>query len=92
MISKRKQQSKKEIEQKQEVQIMEKKHTLVQKVGSWSFLVGIVIAMAAGFWELNALIVSVLIVLGMVKEQRRFCLRQFRWLLWQQLGRECLDK
>ena len=45
---------------------IEKKHTMVQKIGSWSFLVGIVIAMAAGFWELNAFVVSVLIVLGLV--------------------------
>lgn len=45
---------------------MEKRHTLMQKIGSWSFIVGIFIAMGAGFWELNALVVSVLIVLGMV--------------------------
>ena len=66
MASKRKQLSKEERGERMEVQNMEKKHTLVQKIGSWSFLVGIVIAMAAGFWELNALIVSVLIVLGMI--------------------------
>ncbi|MBI5072333.1 hypothetical protein HZA99_00790 [Candidatus Woesearchaeota archaeon] len=65
MVSKRKQRKEK-TEQRMEVQTMENKHTLVQKIGSWSFLVGIVIAMAAGFWELNALIVSVLIVLGMI--------------------------
>ena len=45
---------------------MEKKHSMVQKVGTWSFIVGIIIAMVAGFWELNALIVSVLILLGLI--------------------------
>ncbi|MBI5003424.1 hypothetical protein HZC31_08640 [Candidatus Woesearchaeota archaeon] len=45
---------------------MERKHTIVQKIGTWSFIVGIIIAMAAGFWDLNALIVSVLIVLGLI--------------------------
>ncbi len=43
-----------------------KKHTFVQKLGTWSFIVGIIIAMAAGFWDLNAMIVSVLIVLGLI--------------------------
>ena len=44
----------------------EKRHTLVQKIGTWSFIVGIVIALGAGFFELKALIVSVLIVLGLI--------------------------
>lgn len=43
-----------------------KKHTFVQKLGTWSFIVGILIAMAAGFLDLNAMIVSVLIVLGLI--------------------------
>ena len=45
---------------------MGRKHTIVQKIGTWSFIVGIVIAMVAGFWELNAFIVSVLIILGLI--------------------------
>lgn len=47
----------------------EEKHTkptIVQKVGMWSFLIGIFIALAAGVWELSAVVVSVLIVLGLV--------------------------
>lgn len=44
----------------------EKRHTLVQKIGTWSFIVGIVIALGAGFFELKALVVSVLIVLGLI--------------------------
>lgn len=45
---------------------MEKKHTLVQKIGTWSFLIGIFIAVLAGFWELNLLVVSILILLGLI--------------------------
>lgn len=45
---------------------MEKKHTLLQKIGTWSFIGGIVIALAAGFFGLSTLVVSVLIVLGLV--------------------------
>ncbi len=45
---------------------MEKRHTLLQKIGTWSFIGGILLALAAGFWDLNSLIVSVLIFLGLV--------------------------
>jgi len=44
----------------------EKKPTLLQKIGTWSFLCGCIIAVAAGVWELSVLIVSILIVLGLI--------------------------
>ena len=45
---------------------MAKKVSAVQKLGSWAFIVGILIAIIAGFWPLDAIMTSVLIVLGLV--------------------------
>jgi len=43
-----------------------KKVSVVQKIGSWAFILGIVIALIAGFWQLNVVVTSVLIVLGLI--------------------------
>ena len=40
--------------------------SVMEKFGSWAFIIGVVIAIVAGYWPLNALITSVLIVLGLV--------------------------
>ncbi len=45
---------------------MEKRHTLLQKIGTWSFIIGIVIAVAAGLWDISPVIVSILIILGLI--------------------------
>jgi len=42
------------------------KATLLQKIGTWSFIGGCAIALAAGFWELSVLVVSILIFLGLI--------------------------
>jgi hypothetical protein len=39
---------------------------MMQKVGSWAFIVGVVIALIAGFWPLNAVVTSVLLILGLI--------------------------
>jgi hypothetical protein len=39
---------------------------LIQKVGSWAFIVGLIIAIIAGFWPLETVTTSVLIVLGLI--------------------------
>lgn len=41
-------------------------HSVMQKVGSWAFIVGVIIALVAGYWELSAMTTSVLLVLGLV--------------------------
>lgn len=38
----------------------------MQLVGSWAFIVGVIIAIVAGFWPLTATVVSVLIALGLI--------------------------
>ena len=43
-----------------------KESKTVQLVGSWAFLVGIVIAIVAGFWDLNPVVTAALVVLGMI--------------------------
>ena len=44
-----------------------KKHVnVVQKVGSWAFIVGLIIAIIAGFWPLGPTMTTVLIVLGLI--------------------------
>lgn len=45
---------------------MVKESRTVQLVGSWSFLIGVLIAIVAGFWELNEVITAVLVVLGLI--------------------------
>jgi len=39
---------------------------VVQKVGSWAFILGILIALIAGFWPLNSIVTAILIILGIV--------------------------
>ena len=39
---------------------------MVQKVGSWAFIVGLIIAIIAGFWPLGTAMTSVLIILGLI--------------------------
>ncbi|NQU79217.1 hypothetical protein HQ545_05620 [Candidatus Woesearchaeota archaeon] len=44
-----------------------KKHVnVVQKVGSWAFIVGLIIAIFAGFWPLGTVVTSILIFLGLI--------------------------
>jgi hypothetical protein len=39
---------------------------MVQKIGSWAFILGIVIALIAGFWPLGSIVTAVLILLGLI--------------------------
>jgi hypothetical protein len=43
-----------------------KKENIVQKIGSWAFIVGLIIAIIAGFWPIGTVITSVLIILGLI--------------------------
>jgi len=43
-----------------------KEKSSVQKIGSWAFIIGLVIAIIAGFWPLGAVMTSILIVLGLL--------------------------
>jgi hypothetical protein len=44
-----------------------KKHVnAVQKVGSWAFIIGVIIAVIAGFWPLGTVMTSILIILGLI--------------------------
>jgi len=45
-----------------------KKHVTntIQKAGSWAFIVGLIIAIIAGFWPLGTVMTSVLIILGLI--------------------------
>ncbi|MBI4739521.1 hypothetical protein HY772_08355 [Candidatus Woesearchaeota archaeon] len=43
-----------------------KKPSMVQKVGSWAFIIGLLIAVVAGFWTIIPAVTSVLIVLGLI--------------------------
>ena len=45
---------------------MSKEATTMQKLGSWAFIIGVIIALVAGFWELNAVTTSVLLLLGLI--------------------------
>ena len=45
---------------------MKKQVNVVQKVGSWAFIVGIIIAIIAGFWQLGTVMTSILIILGLI--------------------------
>ena len=45
---------------------MGKQVSMMQKVGSWAFIVGVIIALIAGFWPLNAVVTSVLLILGLI--------------------------
>jgi hypothetical protein len=44
-----------------------KKHVnVVQKVGSWAFIIGLIIAIIAGFWPLGTAMTTTLIILGLI--------------------------
>jgi len=43
-----------------------KESKTVQLIGSWAFLVGIIIAIVAGFWDLNPVVTSILVALGLI--------------------------
>jgi hypothetical protein len=45
---------------------MVKESKTIQLVGSWAFLIGMIIAIVAGFWDLNPIVTSLLIVLGLI--------------------------
>ncbi len=45
---------------------MKKEQNVIKRVGSWAFIVGLIIAIIAGFWPLGATMTSVLIILGLV--------------------------
>jgi len=42
------------------------KKSMLEQVGSWAFLAGVVIAIIAGFFTLNATLVTVLMILGLI--------------------------
>ena len=39
---------------------------VLSKVGAWAFILGIIIALVAGFWPLGTIVTAVLIVLGLI--------------------------
>ena len=43
-----------------------KKTNTIQKVGSWAFIIGVLIAIIAGFFPLSPVLTSILIVLGLI--------------------------
>ncbi|MFC1722789.1 hypothetical protein ACFL0V_01490 [Nanoarchaeota archaeon] len=43
-----------------------KKVNVVQKIGSWTFIVGVIIAIIAGFWPIGTVMTSILIILGLI--------------------------
>jgi len=45
---------------------MEGKQNTVQMVGSWAFIIGVIIALIAGFWPLSTTMVTLLMVLGLI--------------------------
>jgi hypothetical protein len=45
---------------------MAKESNVIQKIGSWAFLIGVIIAIIAGFWKLNTIMTAVLIILGLI--------------------------
>jgi len=45
---------------------MAKKSPMMQKVGSWAFIIGIIIAIIAGFAPLNAVVTGILVFLGLL--------------------------
>ena len=42
------------------------KVNVIQKVGSWAFIIGVIIAIIAGFWQLGPVMASILIIMGLV--------------------------
>ena len=45
---------------------MKKSVNVIQKVGSWAFIAGVIIAIIAGFYQLGTVMTSVLIILGLI--------------------------
>ncbi|MFC1741490.1 hypothetical protein ACFL3V_03060 [Nanoarchaeota archaeon] len=46
---------------------MKKTHVnVIQKAGSWAFIVGLIVAIIAGFWPLGTAMTSVLIIMGLI--------------------------
>lgn len=45
---------------------MKKHMNVVQKVGSWAFIVGLIVAIIAGFWPIGTTMTTVLIILGLI--------------------------
>jgi hypothetical protein len=43
-----------------------KKENMVQRIGSWAFIIGLIIAVIAGFWPIGSVITSILIILGLI--------------------------
>ena len=43
-----------------------KKENIVQRVGSWAFIVGIIIAIIAGFYQIGTVMTTVLIIMGLI--------------------------
>ena len=54
------------VQKKVGVTQMLKPKNVVQKVGSIAFIIGLIIAIIAGFWPLGAVMTSILIVLGII--------------------------
>lgn len=78
---------------------MAKKDNVVQKVGSWAFIIGLIIAIIAGFWPLGAVITTVLIILGLIvgflnvtgKETNSFLFSALVLVLMASLGGQMLS-
>ncbi|MBW2972463.1 hypothetical protein KY359_05495 [Candidatus Woesearchaeota archaeon] len=45
---------------------MKKGFNMVQKVGSWAFIIGLIIAIIAGFWPLGTVMTTILIIMGLI--------------------------
>ncbi|MFH1174665.1 MAG: hypothetical protein V1725_06020 [archaeon] len=41
------------------------KSSIMQKIGSWAFIIGVIIAIIAGFWPLSQVVTAILVVLGL---------------------------
>ena len=79
---------------------MKKGVNVVQKVGSWAFIVGLIIAIIAGFWPLGAVMTTVLIVLGLIvgflnvtgKETNSFLFATLVLVVMSSLGGQMLSE
>jgi len=45
---------------------MAKKKWLLPKIGRWSFIIGVIMAVISGFWYISPAAMSVLVILGVV--------------------------
>jgi ATP synthase protein I len=45
---------------------MKSRNWLLPQIGSWSFIVGVIIAIISGFFEYSSSIISVLVLLGVI--------------------------